>query len=295
MSARSRRVVTGLALTAVLVATPGEARAASSVESGWWTSAPVAVAPDLADDQLLVQGGADPSQPLAYAGVSFTLAPGEVAETLLLEVSPDSASTPGATLELCPLESPATSAAGEPAADGPGFDCTSSVDAEPSSDGASYRFDVRSLATGTAVDVAVVPTQSTDRVVLTKPAVDALQTTSSPRPTTTLPPDTSGGGEPDPTADTGSDDFAVPDTGSDLDIPTDPVATDGEAGAPAVDATPPVVDPSTPVASLESADGGADSFAAFGFIGLALAAAVLWAVAGQGDSERLDVDEGALG
>src|SRR5205085_12303367 len=111
---------------------------ASSVQSGWWTLTPVAVAPDVGPDQLLVQGGSDVNQPVAYAGVSFTLAPGEVPQGLALTVAPNSASTPATTLALCRLGSPATSAQGGPAAGGPRFDCSTKVQAAPASTGGKY-------------------------------------------------------------------------------------------------------------------------------------------------------------
>ena len=112
-----------------VVAVPSPASAASSVESRWWSASPLFAAPDVGADQLLVQGSPDAATPLAYAGLSFSLAADELPSKLVLQQAPDSASSPGSKLALCALEGPATSETA------PGFDCTTKADGTAGADG----------------------------------------------------------------------------------------------------------------------------------------------------------------
>jgi hypothetical protein len=292
-----RRAVAAGALGVLLASTP--AGAASSVVSGWWTAAPVAFAPDVGDDQLLVQGGADGNQPLAYAGISFALASGETAETLVLRVAPGSGTTPGAALSLCPLGSSATPARGEQATLGPSFDCSSKVDAGPSADGASYEFDVSGLGGDRALDVAVLPTSPTDRVVLLQPALDALRVgTAGSSAFEGSDGGFSDGGFSEGGA-AGSDalgpgelslgDVAGPGpalggvASGAFDLPAVPAP----AGVPAVAAAPTdtgraeVGLAATAAAQRAATSGSSRSVAPFVFGGLLAAAATLWALAGR--------------
>lgn len=309
---RRRGLVAAAAIAALgVLGGPAPAGAASSVESGWWTSAPVALAPDVAEGQLLVQGGVEPARPLAYAGISFTLADGEAPEKLVLAVAPGSGTTPGATVSLCALGAPATPSHGEAADLGPSFDCATKVDSTPSADGASYTFDVASFVRDGAIDVALVPTVPTDRVVFAKPAVDALQGGAGGGSTSG-----SGAGDGGFTNGGFSDggtggsealepgDLSLGDVGGSaagiggsLDLP--PIA----GASPAATAQPRGSDDvasgagAAPVAATRPAVTGDESrsLAPFLFAGLAIAAAALWALAGHESPEPAADTGGADG
>ena len=303
MRSRTHLLVGGAALAVGLVAGPAVG-AAESVVSGWWTNAPVALAPDVPSGQLLVQGG--PDEPLAYAGMSFALADGERAQSLVLSVAPESASTPGSTLQLCPLTAPATEAAGEAAADGPAYDCATSVRAE-ASDGPTYEFDVTQIGSASGLDVAVVPTAPTDRVVLTAPTVDDLVVsggTATADPglgtgfTTPGPPPSSGGGAGSGTSgsfDAGGSFTPTPSATSGLDLP----AADAGAGAVADPAgadgdveTLPVAS-ATPFETSQAGSTGSGGSPGLPLIVVALTAgaAICWALAGRA---RPDVEVEAV-
>jgi hypothetical protein len=261
-----------------IVASVGPARAASSVSSGWWTASPVPLAPDVAADQLLVQGGPEADQPLAYAGVSFALADGEQPERVVLRIAPSSASTPASRLALCPLRSSAPAASGGASADGPAFDCATRIEAAPSSDGTSYEFDVAGLSPVASLDVAVVPTAQTDRVVLVRPGPDALQRAGSPAASPDAAPTQSGR----PAASDGRPDSLAPILGFSGDVgPGAAVATGGTGGAPVVTET------AAPAASVGSSvplpgdDSGASLLAAALFAVLVAVAVGLWVFAGR--------------
>jgi hypothetical protein len=267
-----RRVVVVVMTILVVMAAAGPVDAASSAVSGWWTTSPVPLAPDVSAEQLLVQGG--PDSALAYAGVSFELTAGERPHRVVLLVAPSSATTPASRLALCPLRSPALTESGAPAAEGPAFDCATKVEAVPAADGSTYTFDVSSLPFVASLDLAVLPTAPTDRVVLGKPGADALQSESSPavdaQAGSPLP-------SPLPVFDVLTDAFAPTFGGATATAAapgpagTTPVAT--ETAAPAANAGA-----SFPVAGGE---GGASMLAALLFTVLAAAAVGLWAVAGR--------------
>ena len=277
------------------------AHAVASVESGWWTTSPVPIGPDVGDDQLLVQGGA--SEPVAYAGISFVLGPDEQPQRLRLAVAPDSASTPATTLRLCPLTAPARDAAGEPAADGPAFDCgTATVDAGPSSDGTSYEFDVSAFVAEATLDVAVLPSQSSDRVVLSAPAVDALEvasgpatggSTSSPSPAPVPAPSSSTGGGGTSSFDPGtsSSPSLSPPTASPLELPETGAAP--APAEPAEEAAPrPELEAPAPLESVPASSGSdrGPRTAPIVLVGLAAAAAARWACAGRDAAGGAGVD-----
>jgi hypothetical protein len=291
-----RHLLIGVAVLAIGFVGTRPAGAVDSVVSGWWTNAPVALAPDVPSGQLLVQGG--PDEPLAYAGMSFALADGERARTLVLSVAPDSASTPGSTLRLCPLTEPATEAAGGAAADGPGYDCASAVEADAPG-GQTYEFDVAQIPASATLDVAIVPAAATDRVVLTAPTADDLVVSGG---SATAGPDTGSGSttfDPPPSpgfdaggstsgAFDGSGSFTpAPSGSSGLDLP----AAGAGAGAtpePADDAaadadsdTVPVASPTPFQASPASATGSSGNrVLPLVVVVLAGAAAICWALAG---------------
>jgi len=294
---RARLVIPAVVGPFAVLVLSTRAVAASSVQSGWWTSAPVAVAPDVGADQLLVQGGPNASQPVAYAGISFALAPGEVPQRLAVTVAPNSATTPATALALCRLALPATSAKGDPASGGPPFDCSTKVQAAPSSTGGRYEFDVSGLGADGALNVAVLPTQSTDRVVLAKPTLDALQTTAAA--STSSPsvgsPDNGGGSSAASTDVVGAGQGGTSITGTSplsgvdtSETTAGVVSSPGPAPAPAVrasaDNTTPAVRLSTPAASQRSGDSHAITPFAFG--AMAAAAIAMWALAGQRSPEE---------
>ena len=258
------------------VAAPTPAGAASSVESRWWSTSPVLAAPDVTEEQLLVQGSPDPATPLAYAGISFTLGLDELPSKLVLQQAPESASTPGAKLALCPLQGPATSETA------PGFDCTTKADGTAGADGTSYEFDVSTLAGAGTLGVAVVPLQPTDRVVLAKPAADALQGTTGSSSSTSSFSDSAG------TDSTGFGDsgttFSFGSGATTFDVPLTPAPSAAPATTPTTSRTSGrEVQLAAPAATSSplGGDGDGRSIAPFAFFGLAAAAAVMWSVAGR--------------
>jgi hypothetical protein len=175
-----RASIVTVAVVLLALAGAGPASAASSTSAGWWTSAPVPVGPDAPPDGLVVQSGAEANQPVAYAAVSFVLAPGERAVSLTLEVAEGSARVPNATLQVCRLTGPFTPAHGGPMSEAPPFDCAASASGEALADGSAYTFDLAEVAPGDVVGVAVLPKGAADRVVLARPGVESLQTRWSP-------------------------------------------------------------------------------------------------------------------
>lgn len=283
-----RTVALAASAFALLVGPP--AAAAESVESGWWTSVPAALAPDVAEGQLLVQGGLEPDAPVAYAGISFALADGEAPSTLVLQVAPNSGSTQGAVLSACPMRSPAVASHGDGAEYGPSYDCGTKADGVVSADGASHEFDVSGLAGGDVLDVAIVATRATDRVVFQKPDVGALRTTAAAVPDGAFGDEaTGGGGAPAGALDAADLSLGAIATGGGtapaLDLPTlasPSPAPPVEQAAPAAPAPAagPDVRRVAPVAAQQDVGGGSRSLSPFVFALLLLVAAGLWAAAG---------------
>jgi hypothetical protein len=270
-----------------VVAVPSPASAASSVESRWWSASPLFAAPDVGADQLLVQGSPDPNTPLAYAGISFSLAAGELPSKLVLQQAPDSASSPGAKLALCALKGAATSETA------PGFDCTTKADGTAGADGASYEFDVSALVGSGSLDVAVVPGQPTDRVVLVKPGAEALQSSGgSSSDSTSTSTDSTSTGSTGFDSGTSGGGFSSFDSGSgSFDVPSTPLPS---ASAPSTSTATTVpkrevqlAAPAAATSPLGGGDGDGRSIAPFAFFGMAAAAAALWSVAGR-ESEELE-------
>lgn len=159
-----------------------DASARASTQHGWWTatniSAPVAgipipvpAAPDVPADGLLVEGGY--LSPVAYAAVLYHPDKGQAAQALTLRVALGSATTPTATLELCPLRQAAIDVEqGGPMGDAPAYSCTvntTATESNPTGSGASFTFDVSKFTTGGALAIAILPTLPIDRVVLAAP------------------------------------------------------------------------------------------------------------------------------
>jgi hypothetical protein len=290
---RTHRPVRGLAvggLVLALWAVAPASRAASSVQAGWWTSAPAATAPDAQDGGLLVQGGVDPAKPVAYAAVAYALAPGEQPVSLRLAVADGSASTPGAQLVLCPLAGPFSPAQGGPMADGPEFDCATTVTAAPAGGGTTYTFDgVGALARNGSLAVAIVPAAATDRVVLATPGPDSLATRPVATPAASPGAGATTNGSPDTTSasfDSGSfaEPAAAPD-GPPVDLGT--VAAAPAPGADAAAAAPTAPRPTGTTAAPGAAAKPAKGSAGGGFprgalaAGAAVLAGGLWFSAGR--------------
>src|SRR5580704_7395485 len=103
-------VLASCALVVAVGANPAAAMAPS--QQGWWTSLnagsvpevgslPAPTPPDVPAQGLLVEGPSN--SPVAYAALVYYLPIGSTASTLTLTIAANSASTPGTTLELCPL------------------------------------------------------------------------------------------------------------------------------------------------------------------------------------------------
>lgn len=305
MTGRRRRWAAVAGAVAFLATTPAHADAAELDSSGWWTSSAFPIAPDAPPDGLVVQGGPTAEDPTAYAAVSFGIDPDESVERLELVVAEGSLSTPIATLVVCPVTGSVTSAHGEPRADGPTFDCTISAEGTVSDDGTSYTFDVDGLASPTALEVAVVPTGRTDRVVFDPPDGDSLVTASRGR--TQLPgsppPATTGANDPvvpppgsaDPSFDQptpSSPSFEIPAVGGTIDLPTpavDSAPDDGPSTASTDEITPPT--PISRTQALPADDDGSPMLPALLGLLAALGAAGFWTLAGRSVHEgRLDME-----
>ena len=309
----ARAVLIATVLGVLLGTAP--AGAADAVVAGWWTSSPVPVAPD-AGDGLLVQGGADPAQPVAFAAVDFALGSDETPVALTLTVRSDSASTPSTVLVACPLVEDFAPESGAAMTDAPAYDCATTV---PSThEESTYTFDVSTLTAAGALSLAILPSAPTDRVALELPDVGALETTTAG---TTTSGDSSDGVVGDSSSSATST-ASASDTGTSFDAgssfagssssdftSTAPVGATGTTGS--FDVTPapsPATDAATAsagsgnsatatqeTAAAPAADTGGDggrSLAPILFIVLAVAAGGLWFAAGQMSSlSGADLDD----
>lgn len=191
------------ATSALLLLAHAPASAVTSTQSGWWTDAPLAAAPDVPDDGLLLQGGATVDEPAAYGAVSFTLAVDEEPGDLTLVVAADSATTPNASIAVCPLTEAFAPAHGAALADAPSFDCSDGVGASRADDGRTFTVDASGLARDGAIAVALLPTAFTDRIVLEAPTGASLSTTTSSAPAPpTSPVGRTGAARPSPSRPT---------------------------------------------------------------------------------------------
>lgn len=284
---RSRRTLAAVGVVVVSIFPGSSAEAATSVQAGWWTTAPMATAPDAPADGLVLQGGPDFDNPFAYAAVEYALLSGESPSSVTLTIAPNSATTPNATLTVCPLTEPFTPAQGGASGEAPAYDCGTKVTAAAASDGTTYTFDVAALAGEGTLAIAILPGASTDRVVLSRPQLDSLQSTNS-----------GGSGAStakfSPSTDSGAESFGPtgPASGS-LDVP----------GLPAPNVPGPASGPDTaregraeaalPAASPITTTGKDDDSAVptFVLIGLVLLATALWLSAGSlgSSTETTDV------
>jgi hypothetical protein len=174
----------GLALLGALVLfVGGPARADEPLQQGWWTvlTSPVGLPTkppsDVPADGLLVQGG--PQSPAAYAALVYSVPTGSQVGALTLSVTQPSASTPAATLQVCPLTSDSiVPDQGGPIAEAPAYNCASKVTAAADTTGNTYKFNVANLLTNGTLAVAILPTQPTNRVVFNKPTTSSLEVTA---------------------------------------------------------------------------------------------------------------------
>jgi hypothetical protein len=180
-----RRLAVAAAVLISLGTVSLPAYADAPAQQGWWTSAnpgnsaavPVtAGGPDVPANGLLVESAGSSPAPVAFAALVYdTVLPAGTAATLDLTVTAQSATTPGSTLELCPL---ATSSIqpeqGGPMTDAPKYDCTTHVTAAVSSSGGSFHFDLAPLLNSAALAVAILPTANVERVVLDQPSGTSL-------------------------------------------------------------------------------------------------------------------------
>jgi hypothetical protein len=323
-----RGTLVALVASVLLVTFGGAAHAEGTVESGWWTSAPAALAPDAPQDGLVVQGGPDPTTPFAFAAVRFTGASGEKAVSLTLKVAPGAASNPNTALVACPVSGSFTPAQGGAMADAPKFDCSAAkAPGTLAADGSSYAFTLEQLASsGGETTIAIVPTTPTDRVVLARPGADAFQTATADTSTSS---DSSSGA----TADSGSsasssgdagtpvgDTGAAAATGS-FGAASTPLPAVSDSGGTATDASPSptaasVASPGAPAPAAAATDTGAATNAttapdavaasavdhgstsklpAVGFLVLILLAGSLWHLAGQTRDAPIDGEAVPIG
>jgi hypothetical protein len=281
------RFLLALAVTAAVL-TPGAATAAEAEGAGWWTASPVPVAPPDSTDGLVVQGGPTADQPVSYAAVQFALSDGEIPSHLTLTTAPSSASTPATTLTVCPISGSFVPADGGAIADAPKYDCTTKA-SSPATAGA-YSFDLSSLsaASGTLA-LAVLPGAPSDRVVLSKPGSDALETSGGSASGSTGDDGTfvadggtgtvdSFGSASTPAVPVSS--FEAPATGSVAVTPLDPPAVGASTSGSSSSAAAATAEPAA-TASSSSGDGDGRSALPLVFVVLVLLAAALWTAAGR--------------
>ena len=274
--------------TVLLVGMGREARTQASMSSGWWTSAPVAVAPDAPADGLVVQGGSDINSPTAFAAVSYALDEGSAPTALKLTVHSGSATTPAAELALCPLTVANFTPAQGGTSDAPKYDCGSKVTASPDADGTTYSFQVAGLVQSGGLAVAIVPTASTSRVVFDKPTESSLEgaaSTTSSSSSSDFSSDSSTSDfatSPDTGTSTGETPLGLPGASADFSAPSDAGTATQQAApaAPAQTDNAPAAAPATQPAAA-SGDKGTSIRGPL-FVLLLLAAAGLWFVAGSG-------------
>ena len=112
--------VAGAIAMAFLVPSAG---ADPPTQQGWWWTAnqgpgpfgipvpPPPPPPDVPADGLLVQGGSSDTSPSAYAAVVYDVPAGATVGQLTLAVTPNSGTTPAATVRACALTNPTQIAA----------------------------------------------------------------------------------------------------------------------------------------------------------------------------------------
>ena len=260
------------------------------VEGPAGSSAPTGAAPSAP-----VGGSSNASAPVADAALVYYLPVGGSASTLTLHVAAKSASTPTATLELCPLVNPVVNAEqGGPGADAPPYDCTHNVSAAASAGGGTYQFQVGELATDGALAVAILPTNPTDRVVLDQPDANSLTEQAPPAGSGAVPQttSTSNGLTQTPSFATpfaaSVPTFAIPPFGAPSPATGSPPAAPASPAGSSPAAASPRSYSGIPVLGVFNGDNASPLTVALVCAGL-LGGAALWFMAG-----RRRADEGAL-
>jgi hypothetical protein len=288
---------------AVVGLAPMVARADAPTEQGWWTVAnpgglPLspadATAADVPADGLLVQSGPiNPTSPCnctALAAVIYELKDGTTATDFTLKVAPNSGTTPVATLELCPLVNAGLhSEQGGPLGDAPDYDCKHHESAALGAGDSSFTFHVGSLVSDGILAVAIIPGDSTSRVVLSKPNSSSLATTEStssgpafPAPSISAPSTTDSGSAP-VTGGAAAQQPSVPSLPQQSSVGgSDPGQTPVIAPSPAATAVA-----TTPVAATSSTDKGSTPIAILIIVAGIAVASALWAVAGRGPGQGI--------
>ena len=249
-------LLAGAGLAAALSAGFGasSADALTPSQAGWWSAAnpgsvmgsPTLSPPsDVPTKGLLIEGspsstaGAADSGPTAFGAVVYDIPFGATVGALTLSVAPNSATTPSATLEMCPLTNPfIQSEYGGPTSDAPAFDCAKYVTANPSSSGNSYTFNVANLVSDGNLALAILPTSVIDRVVLAAPSETSLPIKGQVVQTT--PTTLAGGGFSGGTGGT---------TAVTLPPPAGAALTPATAGSNAAISAPPIAPGPTPAAT----------------------------------------------
>ncbi|HET9732307.1 MAG TPA: hypothetical protein VFP54_06480 [Acidimicrobiales bacterium] len=313
---RALRGLLAAGAMAAVMAPAGAAGADAPVEQGWWTSLEpggipgepsLPAPPDVPAKGLLVEGGAGSSAgardsgPVAFSALVYQLGPGASARSLTVQVAPQSATTPDAILQLCPLTTPAFAPEqGGPSSDAPAYDCGRNSKASPSANGARYTFDVAPLAADGTLAVALLPTSPTDRVVLDSPDASSLAVTGSPvTPVAQGPPAPAPGGSAAVAAPAGSvSSGAAPSPGAAVtptasgpatpqvaSSPTAPGSPVPPASAPpGTSAGPPSSQPYAPISSPST--GGPSALTVAWILAAAVGGAVLWGAAGRAAVKR---------
>lgn len=239
--------------------------------------------PDVPANGLLIEGsptstsGASDASPTAFGALVYQLPSGATAGNLTVQVASNSATTPTANLQLCPLNSPAIPAEqGGPMNDAPAFNCTTNVTAGPSSNANSYTFNVSPLVSEGALAVAILPTSPLDRVVLAQPDTNSLPVhastgqssatpfpSSNPAPTSDSSPAASSPGAAAPVGETsvGASSAGTPTagaavTGGATATPSTGVTPALASQSPSSNTTPHSSHASSPIASQFTANTG---------------------------------------
>lgn len=277
-----RRILVASAVVVGLLPICAAAAAQESrTRSGWWSVTSGAGSPDVPEKGLLVQGGPDAAAPTAYAAMSSSMAGGRRPAWLVVNVAPNTATTPGSRLVVCPLTTLFEPAYGGPAASGPRFDCSTSSTAGPSADGMSYRFDLSALISDGSVTVAILPATATDRVVLTAPGPGAIETVDEVSGDAVVEANPDGAGTTfdfTPSAPSASSWVPVPSAVEIADLP--------ESALSRTPSTAQVPMPSAMVAPSAATSDDSRAVAPFILAVLTFAAIALWALAGHTAEHR---------
>ena len=138
-------------------------------------------APDVPAGGLLVESGPPGGAPSAFAALLYELDPDTSAQTLTLNIAPNSVTTASSKLELCPLlEAINHPEDGGPTTDAPPYNCAKKVTAAPTANGRQYQFPVADLASDKLLAVAILPADTVDRVVFSPPDPNSLSTQPAP-------------------------------------------------------------------------------------------------------------------